>query len=168
VWASWCLFPDIWNKVSKRLPAKFVKNLRVYCFQNWKPSPWWVYTTCFPPRCEQVGVFSIHREQSRQQVFLLSLWQNVIVYWFQTWKLSLGWLYTKYFPPRCEQVGVFSILREQSRQKFFLLSLWQNMSVLLSDLKVFARMGAVQGRPNYLVGRNKCRNNPRRWFKCQK
>ena len=51
----------------------------MYCFQNWQPSPGWVYTTCFPPWCEPVGVFSIHREWSRQKVFLLSLWQHVSV-----------------------------------------------------------------------------------------
>ena len=64
----------------------------VYCFQNWKLRPGWVYRTCFPPQCEQVGVFSILWEQSRQKVFLPSLWQNVRLYWFQIWKSLPGWV----------------------------------------------------------------------------
>ena len=105
------------------------RNVRVYCFQIWKPSPGWcsdlgsashhiknVFLLCkFVTKLESVLLSELEAlarmceydmfsaavwtswclfhtwEQSRQKVFLLSLWQNVKVYCFQIWKPSPGW-----------------------------------------------------------------------------
>ena len=47
----------------------FVTKLESELLSDWKPSPGWVYTTFFQPRCEPFGVFSIHWEQCRRKGF---------------------------------------------------------------------------------------------------
>ena len=50
--------------IPKRFSARFVTKLESVLLSDLEALARMVYTTCFPSRCEPIGVVSIHWEQS--------------------------------------------------------------------------------------------------------